>query len=813
MTPRRLGVTVAAAAALLLVLGRAWGAVTTEHAWYAALGFEDVWWWQLRSALLLKGVAGTLGTLAMRAHLAAVRRSFVAVVMPRRVGDLEFTAEVQERALSLLLWTIALGVGVLVAVPLDDWTVVARAIDGAAFGETDPHLLRDVSFYVNVLPLEVQAYEWAVLAHALMCALVVAGYAITRGIALDEGALRVTRHARRHLTVLGAILLVLLAWSYRLDVFERLAAGTGPDGAFGFADKSVALPAALVLQVVTLSAAAVVAWSGWSRQPRSAIVAVTTVLLLALLLRQGLPLIADQVAGGADPVARELPYLRARASYTQRAFDGMRVAQAAPGDTARLEDVTTWDAGTLQRGAVFRRPRLVPLGGVAWQGGGDGPRALLFEDVPLRGDGLPAWRPLAVDARVPDPLALLERDADTTPLPPLAVVDGAAGYAVARDSARRILAPRLGDGLARLAAAWGLQNPRLAFGALPGRAPALVSVRDVRARVERVAPLLVTGRVVTPIVALDSLWWAAELYAVTARYPLAEHRLFDGREVTAAQHAALALVNAHTGRVTIVADQSPSPLARAWVRRTLRHAIGSAALPEPLRAALPPRWDALELEGGVAVRHGSRRLDVSGLDVQLPEGGDSAVATVAPPVWLAGRGAWAATAAVLDSTRALRGLLLAPGGRDRTVRYVPVDDALRFPALLDATRQVVDSVRRTRPDVRRGWTRIVPASGDVRFVTPLFAPRGDGAPGLDGVVVADARGVGIGTSVLAAAGPPTPSRAPGPVPDADAAVAASLYERMRAALRRGDWLAFGTAFEALGRALKVAPIPPAGVGP
>jgi uncharacterized membrane protein (UPF0182 family) len=808
MSARRAGVVAAVSVALLLVLGRAWGAVTSEHAWYAALGADDVWWWQFRSALLLKGVAGMLGTLAMRAHLAAVRRSFVAVVMPRRVGDLEFTAEVQERALSLLLWLVALLVGVLVTLPLDDWTTVARAIDSRPIGEADPHLLRDVAFYVDILPLEVQAYEWALLSHVLMSGLVVAGYAVTRGVAVDGGALRVTRHARRHLTVLGAILLVLLAWSYRLDVFERLAGGTGPDGAFGFADKTVALPAALVLQVVTLSAAAVVSWSGWSRQPRSAIVAVTTVLLLALLLRQGLPLIADQVADGLDPVAREAPYLQARASYSQRAYDAARVAPAASADTARLEDVSEWDAAMLQRAAVFRRPRLAPLaGGVAWQGGGSAPGTYLFEEV-AADDALPRWRALALDPRAADPAAALDRDDDARALPPLAVQEGATGYALARDTARRILAPRLANGVSRLAAAWGLQNPRLALGALPGRAPALVSVRDVRSRVERLAPLLETARTVTPIVALDSLWWATELYAVTGRYPLSERRVFAGFEVTAAQHAGIALVNAHTGRVAIVPDASPSPLARSWMRRLGARLVRPEDVPAALRAALPPRWEALELEGATALRHGSRRLDGAGLEVLLPESADSALVAHAPPVWLAARATWAATAAVVDSARILRGVLLAPGGRDRTVRFQPVSEGTRVPAMLDASRQAFDSLRRARTDLRRGWTRIVPAAGLVRFVTPLYATRSDGTPALDAVVVADARGVGVGTSVLAAAGPaPTP----GPLPvSPDAAAAVSLYERMRAALRRGDWGAFGTAFDALGRTLGV---PPAAVGP
>ncbi|MCU0619245.1 MAG: UPF0182 family protein, partial [Gemmatimonadaceae bacterium] len=591
-----------------------------------------------------------------------------------------------------------------------------------------------------------------------------------------------------------------LAWSYRLDVFERLAAGTGPDGSFGFADKHVALPAALVLQVVTLSAAAVVGWSGWSRQPRSAIIAVTTVLLAALVLRQGLPLIADSLAGGADVVARERPYLQARASYSTRAYDAMRVAAGSAADTARLEDVVPWDETTLLRALARRRPLAGAPVGFAWQGEAGAPVAWGFEELPATGT-LPRWRPIALDPRQDDPIALVERREDAAPLPPIAVLDGGGRYAVSGDAERAIAGPRLDDAVARLAAAWGLQNPRLAFGALPSPSPTLVAVRDVRERVQRLAPLLTPGRVVSPVVALDSLWWVVELYAATDRYPLSERRVFAGREVTAAQHAGVALVNAHTGRPLFVADASPSPLARAWARRLQPRARTLAQLPEPLRLALPPDRDALELQGGAAARHGSRRLDAAGYEVVLPEMGDTLAGAVPPAVWLAARGAWAATAIVVDSTRTVRALLVAPGGRDRTVRLVPVDDGTRLPLVLDAMRQVLDSLRRGRGDVRRGWARVLPRAGDVALVVPLVAVRADGATTLDAVVVADARRVGVGPTALAAAGPAA-TGAPRPAAlTADRPLLQGLYARMRAALERGDFAAFGSAFDALGRAL------------
>ncbi|MDZ7630500.1 MAG: UPF0182 family protein [Gemmatimonadaceae bacterium] len=300
-----------AGVALVLAGGRAWGALIGDHAWFDALGYGDVWWWQTSVALTLKVGAGTIATLVMRAHLEAIRRSFVSVVVPGSVGNLEFNGAVPDRTIALVLWAVAFAIGVLLTVPIDDWRPLATVLDARPFGESDPYFQYDLSFWTAWLPFEWQAYTWALLAHAILSMLTIVGYVLTRGIGTDGRTVRVTRHARRHITVLGAMLLLLIAWSYRVDGFDRLVHGTGAEGAFGFADHRVGLPGGIVMQVVSLAAAGVVTWSAWSRQPRAGIAAVTTVLLMALLLRQGMPLLADSVDGGSDPVARERRYIDA----------------------------------------------------------------------------------------------------------------------------------------------------------------------------------------------------------------------------------------------------------------------------------------------------------------------------------------------------------------------------------------------------------------------------------------------------------------------------------------------------------------------
>lgn len=808
MSLRRRGLlAVVFAIAFVLALGRAWGALLGGHAWFDALGFGDIWWWRTSVAFALKIVAGTIATLFMRGHLEAIRRSFVSVVVPGNVGNLEFTGTVPDRTISAVLWIAAFAVGVLLTVPLDDWVPLAQVLDARPFGEADPYFQRDLAFWTAWLPFEMQAYTWALLSHAVMALLTMLGYVLTRGVGTDGRALRVTRHARRHITVLGAMLLLLIAWSYRIDGFDRLVNGTSGDGAFGFADHRVGLPGAIVLQVISVAAAGAVTWSAWSRQPRAGIAAVTTVLLMALLLRQGMPLIADSIDAGGSPETRDRRYLEAGASFTRRAYEADRVVPALPSDTASLASAPLWDRGTLP---PFSPTRLSGVLGWAAQNGM--PEGMAFEQLRLNGL-LPTWHAIPVDFLGREPFRLATTATGRT-LPPIAISDSGRGYAVVSDPLHRLAAPSIARATARLAHAWNQQNPRLLFSTLPQPAPVLVTERDVRQRVALLTPTLHPGAHAAPVVYADSLLWVVELYAVSGTYPLSEHVVLDGATVAAAQFAATAIVNAHSGRVTLVTERPAPVLAQRALERLARHLLPVAALPEPLRRALPPRADALAIEATIAARFGSRPVQVDTtatmrrggalMDLALVHGAppDSSIGVDAfLPVWLPARQAFALTAAAIDARGVIRGVLIAPGGEDRRTRWLPHAEATSYDAIMRSAQEVSDSLRQpgSLSGARQGATRILPGAGPPRFLTPYFSLR-DGRPTrLSAVMITDGRRRGVAADVPEA----VVTWQDGIRTAATPSAATSLYRQMRDALQRGAWTEFGAAFDALGRALGV----------
>jgi uncharacterized membrane protein (UPF0182 family) len=197
---------------------------------------------------------------------------------------------------------------------------------------------------VHWLPLEHALYAWALFALLAIGSLVLACYALTPGLRVARGRVRLSGHVRRHVTLLGVGLLLLLAWGHRLDAFSLLTDGSGEAGMFTLADHRVGLPLRFGLGVITALAGLVVLRAGWAGQPRLAFWVVTVVLVGTFVARALAP--ALYVRGTAPEQRARLQgaYAATRALYTRRAYAADAVLTAAP-PMARTRS-PGWPAGS-----------------------------------------------------------------------------------------------------------------------------------------------------------------------------------------------------------------------------------------------------------------------------------------------------------------------------------------------------------------------------------------------------------------------------------------------------------------------------------
>ena len=813
----------AAAVALFLLVGKALAGVYVDYRWFAALGADAVWWARVENLLILRGVSGIVATLFFFANLYAVRHSVVSLVLPRRVANIEIGEEVPSRYLLLAVIALSLLFGVLLAFPQDDWTTLALVRWGQAFRETDPYFEYDFGFWLYWLPFETSLHVWALIALLAATTVVVFLYALTPSLRWERGTLHVSGYVRRHLSLLGALLIFLLAWSYRLDGLGLLITGTGPGGAFASADWKVGVPTNFVLAFATAAAAVLVGWAAWTGQMRIAFVAVTAVLALSLGLRQFLPPLARRLAGPSDPEARESDFLSARSAYTRRAYAVDRVVRvdkgggqiAVPSLRSDVHRISQWDAAAIRR-AVERRRQGIVSGAIGWASDSGRLVAVTAQrpSGPDAADPFTQWTITRIRAWAGDERGGMVGVAgggieEAGAVLPALVYDSATGPLVVSDPEGDIAAPEISRWPSRLAHAWDQQNMRLMFSDVETRAPRMMLHRDVRDRLRMLAPFFWQSAHITPINWRDSLYWAVHLYSASAFYPLSEQTDLGGEKVSFLRHAATAIIQSHTGRVLMVADSVRDPLTDTWVRRFPTLFSSWSALPAPVVTSIPPPIESAVAQARAFARVGLRTEPSPAAHLPATFGGDTIFAGAWRPLHLTsadGRLAW--TTPLLDASDRVRGLIVSVGGSQAVTYWYPLAEPhLRWPAVLERLLRVPDASPAARDvTLRRGPVRVVPmVGGTAAYLQSTYAWRSDGPPTVVRVSIHGAESTGdsvaVGTSLSEAAGVPAAAAdaAAALTPEQFQARVNELHNAMREALRRGDWTAFGKAFDELGR--------------
>jgi uncharacterized membrane protein (UPF0182 family) len=132
-----------------------------------------------------------------------------------------------------------------------------------------------------------------------------------------------------------------------------------------------------------------------------------------------------------------------------------------------------------------------------------------------------------------------------------------------------------------------------------------------------------------------------------------------------------------------------------------------------------------------------------------------------------------------------------------------VSDEQRWGNVLDRLRAVDTSSREN--GLVRSPLRALPVAAHPLYMQAVFQWRPGGSPRLLHVEVMASDSLHVGPTLAAALGVSSPPRAAEPAPPDLRVRADSLYQAMRDALARGDWTAFGRAFDALGASLRPRP--------
>jgi uncharacterized protein len=353
---RRLRTALVAAVVLLVLIVPALVNIYTDWLWFGETGYQSVFVRTVGAQIALGAVAMVLALAVLLINIRVALRHFPVreLVFATREGPLAIPFD-SRRARSVgtaAATAVAIVFGLYASSQWLEWLMFLRA---QPFGEVDPVLGRDTSFYLFRLPF-LDTLRGLLLTLVVLSSLASgAVYVLAGALAFEPGGgIRITTPAKRHLAILAASWLVVLAFGAYLDVPRILNTPAGIVHGAANVDVAVRIPALRVLMVVALVGAALalyqrIAESWWPIITAAALyVAVATGGAAAAALMQRFVIAPNEQA-------RETPFIAHNIAATRKAFgldqveerelsgDALLTRADIDANAATLGNVTLWD--------------------------------------------------------------------------------------------------------------------------------------------------------------------------------------------------------------------------------------------------------------------------------------------------------------------------------------------------------------------------------------------------------------------------------------------------------------------------------------
>jgi uncharacterized protein len=568
----------AAAAAVLLTSARAIAGFYTDYLWFDSLEQTSVWagvlWSKVSLALVFTAVFSGLiwGNLAMARRLAPRVRP----PGPEEVGLQPLLAVVDRRpALVHAAVAVVLGLffGLSAAGRWDEWVLLRNSV---SFGVEDPLFGRDVGFYVFQLPFLAFVADWLFVALVVAALVATAAHYVYGGLRFQVRRRRATPAATAHLSVLLGVIALLKALGYYFDRFDLTRSTRGVVQGASYTDVNAQLPAFELLIVISLLTAGLFLYN--IRQQRWTLPAIAVGLwaLVALIAGTAYPALIQRFRVEPAESTREAPFIERNIAATRAAmglddvtvrdfaYDENLRAEALVDNAETIRNVRLWDPQVLRQ--TYQRLQEVRTFyrftdvDVDRYGVGDEKTQILLSARELSPDSLPSdtWenRHLAFThgyGAVLSPANAVTSDGQPDFLvknippqgepeiaqPRLYHGEAIGGYAIVNSGRDEIDYVRedgtavtnrydgkggvgIGSILRRVAFALRFADVNPAISGFMTEDSRILYRRDIRERVEAIAPFLHFDDDPYPVVFDGRITWLIDAYTTTDRYPYAE---------------------------------------------------------------------------------------------------------------------------------------------------------------------------------------------------------------------------------------------------------------------------------------------------
>jgi uncharacterized protein len=614
---RIVAAVIVAALVALVISGRSIASFYVNVLWFDVLGRTDVYWSVLATKALLGAVFVAVFLVIIVVNLWLADRIAPAIVAPSP----------EERALAgyrqlvgSRKWLVRLVVGgvlgLMVGLPaMSQWQDWLLFTNRQSFGIADPLFNQDVSFYMFQMPFAEFVVNWLFGALVLIVLVVSAVHYLNGGIRLQVQGRKVTPQAKAHLSVLFAGLALVRAAGYWLSRFGLTGSTRGVVQGATYTDVNAQLPAINLMILVSVAVALLFLWNVRMKGWRIPVMATLMWIVVAVAAGGIYPAIIQRFSVQPNVSTKELPFIANNIQATKNAMNmgdvartplsfgpistaDVMAADAPLRDVRQLDPTEMRDRFALDEGKTsFYAIRDLDVDRYSIDGRLQqvilGARELNTAGIPNRtwvsrhliythGCGVVAapasrvtvdGRPTYIDLGVKQPQLYVGEALDGYSIVGTKQVEQACPD-IAASAYEGVGGVALSSTVRRVAFALNFGEFNLFGSNLISPESQIMWVRNVKDRVEKIAPFLRYDADAYPAVVGGKVMWILDAYTTSSRYPNAQaanvSQLTSGSGLSAnfnyVRNSVKVVVDAYSGAITMYIVDAKDPIAATWAK-------------------------------------------------------------------------------------------------------------------------------------------------------------------------------------------------------------------------------------------------------
>jgi uncharacterized protein len=300
----------------------------TDYLWYESLGKESVFRSVLGAKVVLALIFIGLFFVLLLANLIIADRLAPRFRPPgpeeellQRYHDIVDRRAGWVRVGVSLLFAVIAGAGV--SSQWNEWILFTHRVD---FGVQDPQFNTDIGFYVFQLPFLSFVVSWLLAAFIIILIVTAVAHYLNGGIRVQAPGPRVTAQVKAHLSVLLGVLALVKAADYWLQRYELTVSTRGAVNGATYTDVNAQLPAIYLLLMIALLSFGLFIANIWRRGWVLPVLAVGLWGFVAVVAGGIYPAFIQRFRVEPAESSREAPYIERNIVATRAAMGLSEVA-------------------------------------------------------------------------------------------------------------------------------------------------------------------------------------------------------------------------------------------------------------------------------------------------------------------------------------------------------------------------------------------------------------------------------------------------------------------------------------------------------